>query len=168
MGGGGESIIRLELDHRPYGHPHGDEPVFQRLELRGEGGLDPLPRLVAGPERVAERFDDVIGRHADVRGPVLEHLEHGMEDANRRAEGRIIDFSGAPQAVEMAEQLVGAINQVNDHRGPARPHAVARSSMRARSRALRVSDAARSNSTRASSNRPSLNRRSPRTPGRRW
>jgi 8-oxo-dGTP diphosphatase len=44
----------------------------------------------------------------------------------------------------------------------------ARSSSIARSRALRVSDAARSNSTRASATRPSFARRSPRTLGKRW
>ena len=43
-----------------------------------------------------------------------------------------------------------------------------RSCSRLRSRALRVSDRARSNSVRASSKRPSLARRSPRTLGRRW
>ena len=48
----------------------------------------------------------------------------------------------------------------------ARRHPAARSSSKSRSRALRVSDAARSNSARASSRRSSLARRSPRTAGR--
>lgn len=47
-------------------------------------------------------------------------------------------------------------------------HALARSSSSFRSRSLRVSDAARWNSSRASSSRPSLKRRSPRTLGNRW
>ncbi len=51
---------------------------------------------------------------------------------------------------------------------PERPHACARSRRRSRSRALRVREAARSNSARASSNRPSFFRRSPRTLGKRW
>lgn len=45
---------------------------------------------------------------------------------------------------------------------------VARASRNSRSRALRVRDAARSNSARASSRRPNLARRSPRTLGRGW
>ena len=49
-----------------------------------------------------------------------------------------------------------------------RAHAAARASRTSRSRALRVSDAARSNSARASSKRPSLASRSPRTLGSRW
>ena len=47
-------------------------------------------------------------------------------------------------------------------------HAAARSRSSRRSRALAVSDAARSNSVRASSKRPSRARRSPRTLGSRW
>ena len=52
--------------------------------------------------------------------------------------------------------------------GEARAHAWARSSSRARSRALRVREAARSSSARASSKRPSFASRSPRTLGKRW
>jgi len=55
--------------------------------------------------------------------------------------------------------------------GPGRrvaPHSPARSRRSARSRAFRVSDAARSNSARASSDRPSFSSRSPRTLGKRW
>jgi hypothetical protein len=47
-------------------------------------------------------------------------------------------------------------------------HSRTRSSSSSRSRALRVSAAARSNSERASSNRPSFFSRSPRTLGKRW
>src|SRR5438128_12510405 len=49
-----------------------------------------------------------------------------------------------------------------------RAHAAARARSRLRSRVFRVREAARSNSARASSNRPSLERRSPRTLGKRW
>jgi hypothetical protein len=47
-------------------------------------------------------------------------------------------------------------------------HSAARARSSVRSRPLRVSDAARSNSARASSRRPSLARKSPRTLGSRW
>src|SRR2546426_440838 len=50
----------------------------------------------------------------------------------------------------------------------ARAYAAARSRRSSRSRALRVSDAARSHSARASSKRPSFASRSPRTLGKRW
>src|SRR5256886_4729351 len=43
--------------------------------FRSQGGLDPLPRLVPGPEGVAEGLDDVVGRHAEVRSSLLDHLD---------------------------------------------------------------------------------------------
>jgi hypothetical protein len=38
MGGGGEGVIRLELDHGPDGDSHGDECLFERMKLGEEGG----------------------------------------------------------------------------------------------------------------------------------
>src|SRR5260370_6093634 len=61
-----------------------------------------------------------------------------------------------------------AKNYLDERCGEPPVHSSARASIRLRSRALRVSAAARSNSTRASSERPSLARRSPRTHGNRW
>src|SRR2546427_7321396 len=109
---------------------------------------------------------DVVGRHTDVSGPLLDHLQDGVQHAAHRAEGRILARGGAAAAVELAEQLVGAVDEMNDH-SPERTRA-ARSRSSVRSRALRVSAAARSNSARASSKRPSLARKSPRTVGSRW
>ena len=73
---GGQTVVRLQLDHGPDRHPHGGEGVFERVELREQGGLDAVPRLVVGPERVAEGLDDVIGRYTDVCGALLEDLQH--------------------------------------------------------------------------------------------
>src|SRR6266571_6019159 len=45
-------------------------------KLGPERWLDALPGLVRGPEIVAERLDHVIGCYADVRGSLLDHLQH--------------------------------------------------------------------------------------------
>src|SRR5581483_1814200 len=39
-GGGGERVVRLELDHGPDGDAHGGEGLFQRVKLREERALD--------------------------------------------------------------------------------------------------------------------------------
>src|SRR2546427_1394150 len=48
---------------------------------------------------------DVVGRHTDVSGPLLDHLQDGVQHAAHRAEGRILARGGAAAAVELAEQL---------------------------------------------------------------
>ena len=104
--GGSQRIVRFQLDHRPYRHAHGLQSLHERMELRGQRGLDPGAGLVAAPELVAERFDDVVGRDAQVSRVLLDHLQHGVEDARYRAIGAIGALGGkAPQAVEMTEQL---------------------------------------------------------------
>ena len=65
--GGRERVVGLELDHRPRDDAHRDERILERMELPQQRRLDPLARLVAGPQPVSKRFDDVIGRDADVR-----------------------------------------------------------------------------------------------------
>ena len=92
MRGRRERIVGLELDHRPRRHAHRRERLFERVELRPQRRLDAFAGLVAGPEIVAERLDDVIGGHADVRRPVLEHLHDGAEHAGDGAERRIGQF----------------------------------------------------------------------------
>src|SRR5438552_5198047 len=137
------------------------------MELRQQRGIDAFSGLVIGPQRVAKRLDDVIGRDAEVRAPLLDHLQYRVEHSDHGAEGRVLALRGAAAAVELAEQLVRAVDEMNDHVVGPRAHAAARVRSRSRSRALRVSPAARSNSARASSKRPSLKRKSPRTGGSR-
>src|SRR4051812_2807433 len=84
------------------------------MELRPERALDSRAGLVAGPEIVAEGLDDVIGGHTDVRSPSFQHLRHGAENSGNRAEGRITLLEPA-DPVEMAEQLVGPVDEVDDH-----------------------------------------------------
>ena len=112
------------------------------MELRPERRLDALPCLVLGPEVIAERLDDVVGGHTEVRGSLLDHRQYRVQHTDDRREGFVFTLGGTALAVELAEQLVGAVQEMNDH--APRPHAAARSSSSVRSRVLRVSAAARS------------------------
>src|SRR5215472_10370417 len=60
----------------------------------------------------------MIGGHTKMSGALLDHLEHGMQHADDRAEGTIFSFVEAARSVEVTEQLVGAIDQVDDHVDP--------------------------------------------------
>ena len=115
MGGGGQRVVGLELDHGPDHDAGGGERLLQRMELRHQRAVDALAGLVARPELVAERLDDVVGGDADVGGAALDHPEHGVHHAARRGERRLGARGGALPAVEMPEQLVGAVDQVDDH-----------------------------------------------------
>ena len=66
-GGGGQRIVGLVFDHRPDHHAHRIERFFQHRELRQQRRRHAFRGLVSGIEIVAERFDHVIGRDADVR-----------------------------------------------------------------------------------------------------
>jgi hypothetical protein len=112
---GCQGVVRLELHHGPDGHSHGGERLFERVELREQRPLDALRRLVARPEAVSERLDDVIGRHADVRGSLLDHLQHGTEHAGRGGKGPLLDPGDAAKTVEVPEQLVRAVHEVYEH-----------------------------------------------------
>src|SRR5215467_3202951 len=63
----------------------------------------------------------MIGGHPKMSGALLDHLEHGIQHADDRAEGAILSLVEAARAVEVTEQLIGAIDQVDDHAGPTRP-----------------------------------------------
>src|SRR5690348_16121673 len=52
---------------------------------------------------------------AEVGNATLEHLHHGAQDADDPTKGRIFALGEATQSVEMAEQLVRAVDKVNDH-----------------------------------------------------
>ena len=82
---------------------------------RSKRRIDAVAGFVAGPQLVAKRFDDVIGRDADVRGAFLDHLQHRMQHAIDRAQRPVLALVEAAQAVEMTEQLVGAVDEMNDH-----------------------------------------------------
>src|SRR5215467_13278043 len=63
----------------------------------------------------------MIGGHPKMSGAFLDHLEHGIQHADDRAEGAILSLVEAARAVVVTEQLVGAIDQVDDHAGPTWP-----------------------------------------------
>ena len=115
LGRRGKRVVSLQLGHGPYSHTHSGECFFERVELREERGLDAVPCLVAGPETVAEGLDDVIGRDTDVSGSRLDHLQHCIQHSDHGAEGPILALGEAAKAVEVAEQLVGAVYEMNDH-----------------------------------------------------
>src|SRR5262250_2477824 len=63
----------------------------------------------------------MIRGHTEMSGAFLDHLEHGIQHADDRAEGAISSLVEAARSVEVTEQLVGAIDQVDDHAGPTPP-----------------------------------------------
>jgi len=85
------------------------------MELREERALDSLRRLVAGPETVPEGLDDVVGRHTEVRRPLLDHFQHRMQHAGHGPERHILTLVKAAPAVVVAEQLVRAVEEMNHH-----------------------------------------------------
>src|SRR5262249_54165780 len=93
-----ERVVGLELDHRPDDDAHRGEPLLERVELPEQRPLHALGGLVAGPEAVAERLDDVVGRDAHVRRAALEHLGDRMEDAGDGAERRVGALRRTPRA----------------------------------------------------------------------
>ncbi len=57
----------------------------------------------------------MIRGYADVRGALFGHLQHGVQHTDNGPEWFVLAFGKAAQAVEMAEELVGAVDEVNDH-----------------------------------------------------
>src|SRR4029453_16721689 len=112
----GQRVVRLELDHRPDDHAERPQRIFQRLELRAKERIDPLPRLGAGPERIAKGLDDVVGGDPQMRSAVLEDAEDRSDDTAHRSElGRRAPVESRRRREEIAEQLVGPVDQMDDH-----------------------------------------------------
>ena len=109
------------------------------MELCEECRLDPFAGLVPGPEIVSERLDDVIGRDADVRRSLFEHLKHGLQHADHGAERTILPFVEAAQSVEVPKQLIRAVDDVHDHVPPPRAFDVRRSDRATRLHSIRIS-----------------------------
>ena len=94
--------------------------LLERHELRAQHGLDARAGLVAGPQRIAKRLDDVVGCDAQVRCTLLDHFQHALEDSGDCAERSVLALVEAAQSVEMTEQLVRPVDQVHDHAGAPR------------------------------------------------
>ena len=114
-GRGRQRVVRLELDHGPDRDPHRGKRLFERMKLRPERGLDAVARLVAQPKLVAKGLDHVIRRDTDVGRAGFEHLENGVHDADDSPVGLVLPLVEAALSVEVPEQLVRAIEEVNDH-----------------------------------------------------
>ncbi len=113
---GGQRIVGLQVDHRPDGDAHRPERVLQRVELRQQSRLDAVAGLVARPQAVAERLDDVVGGDAQVRLAALDELQHALQHANHGTEAPILSLVESALAIEVAEQLVRAVDQMNHDR----------------------------------------------------
>ena len=57
----------------------------------------------------------MIGGYAQVRGTLVDHLHHGIEHPGNRSESSLLPRGEATQSIEMAEELVGSVDQMNDH-----------------------------------------------------
>ena len=114
MRGRRQRVIRLQLDHRPCRHSHRRQKLFEGVKLRPQRRIDSFAGLIAGPKLVAERLDDVVGGHSDVRRSFIQHLHDGAEHSRHRPE-RLIGQLAAAKTVEMAKELVRAVDEVNDH-----------------------------------------------------
>jgi len=112
----GQGVVGLEVDHGPHDHAQRAQRLLERLELRVEQRVHPLAGLVTRPETVPERLDHVIGGHAQVGRAALEHAEDRRDDAPHRAQlRRGVPVKGRPRREEVAEELVGAVDEVHDH-----------------------------------------------------
>ena len=141
--------------------------------VRPRWGARPPRRGVSGDAVAALGADlGVPARHPGVARGMRGHLGGGeVEDAlgASHASGLLAPFAhGCDEALEARQPPPLPATGPAGGSGHPRAHAAARASSSARSRALCVSAAARSNSARASPARPSLARRSPRTLGKRW
>ncbi len=112
----GQGVVGLELDHGPDDHAQRAQRLFKRLELRVEERVHALTRLVARPELVAERLDDVVRGHAQVRAAALEHAQDRRDDAAHRPQlGGRAPIEHGRRREEVAEELVRAVDQVDMH-----------------------------------------------------
>src|SRR5206468_319023 len=114
-GGRGEPVVGLVLHERPHREARGGERLLERLELGAQRRIDPRAGLVAGVEVVAERFDHVVAGDADVRGALLEQPDQRREHAAQRAHLLTVRTQVRGHREEVAEQLVGAVDQVDLH-----------------------------------------------------
>src|SRR4029079_4418709 len=115
MRGGGESVVSLQLHHRPGGHAHLRNGPLEWMKLLPEGRFDPVARLVATPKLISERLDDMVGRDADVRGAGLQHLEYRAEHPEDSPHWRILPLIEPAGAIEVAKKLVRAVDEMDDH-----------------------------------------------------
>jgi hypothetical protein len=111
----GEGIVRLQLHHRPGGNAHRNQRLFELRELGEQRRLDSFAGLVPRPQLVAEGLDDMVGGNTHVSLALLDQLQHRLQHADYGAVRPVPAFGEAAQAVEVAEELIGAVDEVDDH-----------------------------------------------------
>ncbi len=110
-----KGVVGLEFDHRPHLHAHGGESLVEHRELGQQDRVDAFSRLVARPEVVAERLDDLVGGHADVGGPLFEEVVHRPQDPAGGTVGTGLRARLLGQAEVVAEQLVCPVDEMCLH-----------------------------------------------------
>jgi hypothetical protein len=115
MRGRRQRIVRLQLHHGPHCDAHGLQIFLERVKLRQQRFIDAIAGLVAGPQIVTKRLDHVIRGDAEMGGPALDHLEHGMQHTRHGPERFVVALVETSLPVEMPEQLIGPVDQMNDH-----------------------------------------------------
>src|SRR5206468_717735 len=112
---GSERVVRFELHHRPDRDSHRRESVFEGMKLIPEHGIDALSRLVTSPKLVAKRLDDVVRGHTDVGTTLFDQLQHAMQHAADAAKRSVFAVARTPRTVEVPKELVGPVDEVEDH-----------------------------------------------------
>ncbi len=69
----------------------------------------------------------MVGRDPEVDPAALDQLEHGLQHPDDRAVRAVLPFGKPAQTVEVTEELVSAVDEVNDHSGLMLDRAAARS-----------------------------------------
>ena len=111
----GQPVVRFQVDHGPYCDSHRGQGALHGMKLCPERRVDAGGALVSGPEIVSERFDHVIGGDPDMRHPGLQHPEERPRHAQQRTHLAARPVAARGDRVEMAEELVGAVDEVNVH-----------------------------------------------------
>ena len=108
-----ERIIGFELHHRPDDDAQCAERFLEQRKLAEEIRIDPFTGLVARPQLIAERLDDVIGRDGHVGRAALHQAEHGADDPAHCAHLAAVSITRRWNGVVVPEQLVGAVDQMD-------------------------------------------------------
>ena len=110
-----EGVIGLQFAHREDPHAERFEGLLEQSELGLQLRRHLGAVLVAGPHLVAERFDDVIGCNTHMGYATGQERGHRPDDAAHRPHlGPVRAGAGRP-AEELAEELVGAVDQIDLH-----------------------------------------------------
>ncbi len=118
----GQRVVGLVLHHRPHRDAERLQGRLQERELGEQLGVHAGAGLVVIPEVVPEGLDHLVGRHAHVGGPALQHRQHRLHDRPGTADLHAARIPVAGPGGEMlAEELVGAVDEVHTH-GPSLAH----------------------------------------------